>query len=367
MIREFLYDLLQKNKWLNRCEPYEYCPNCNATLPMQKGYSKKELYWICRSCGEVLINPAIDTEDDMVWICDGCKAFLNAQPGFTTDCGEWECKECGYTNRIDESETYASEDEYQASLRNPYKGLSVEEVLELTSYLDVENLGGKENVTLVQNLENNKLYVKKVHRNYDISVYKFLMDNPVSHLPKIISMYEGSNYLITIEEYIEGFTLDKFIATGKMTQRKAIVIATRLCFILSELHNMEKPIIHRDIKPTNIIVSNDGEVFLLDTNIAKWYKPDEIEDTKMFATQYYAAPEQVGYGYSASSTKTDIYAVGVILNEMITGNIPKKEKASGPIWQVIEKCISYEPENRYTADELITELYELYEQEQEYA
>ena len=152
-----------------------------------------------------------------------------------------------------------------------------------------------------------------------------------------------------------------------MTQRKAIVIAIRLCFILSELHNMEKPIIHRDIKPTNIIVSNDGEVFLLDTNIAKWYKPDEIEDTKMFATQYYAAPEQFGYGYSASSTKTDIYAVGVILNEMITGNIPKKEKASGPIWQVIEKCISYEPENRYTADELITELYELYEQEQEYA
>ena len=116
---------------------------------------------------------------------------------------------------------------------------------------------------------------------------------------------------------------------------------------------MEKPIIHRDIKPSNIMINCDLEVFLLDVNIAKWYKPEETEDTRLLGSLYFAAPEQFGYGFSASTEKADIYAVGILLNMMITGKFPKEKKAMGGIWNVIEKCISLNPDDRYSDDKLI--------------
>ena len=77
------------------------------------------------------------------------------------------------------------------------------------------------------------------------------------------------------------------------------------------------------------------------------------EDTRLLGTMYYAAPEQFGYGMSASSEKTDIYAVGVLLNVMLTGKIPKEEPVKGELWSVVERCICLEAKNRYTASELI--------------
>ena len=96
------------------------------------------------------------------------------------------------------------------------------------------------------------------------------------------------------------------------------------------------------------MVNSDLEVFLLDVNVAKWYKPEEKEDTRLLGTLYYVAPEQFGYGFSSSSEKTDIYAIGILMNIMITGKLPKEEKAAGDIWNVIEKCISLNPEDRYS-------------------
>ena len=84
-----------------------------------------------------------------------------------------------------------------------------------------------------------------------------------------------------------------------------------------------------------------------------------MDDTRYMGTQYYAAPEQVGYGFSASSAKSDIYAVGMLLNVMITGHFPKEEKASGKIWDVIERCISLDADKRYSAAELAVTLQNL--------
>lgn len=91
------------------------------------------------------------------------------------------------------------------------------------------------------------------------------------------------------------------------------------------------------------------------------------KDTRLLGTLYFAAPEQFGYGFSASTIKADIYAVGILLNMMLTGKLPKEEKAVGEIWKIIEKCIRLNPEERYSDDELITvldqELGERYERE----
>ena len=119
---------------------------------------------------------------------------------------------------------------------------------------------------------------------------------------------------------------------------------------------MKCPIIHRDIKPSNVMINESGEVFLLDVNVAKWVSTEAKEDTRLLGTLYYAAPEQFGYGFSASTEKTDIYAIGVLLNVMITGKLPKEEQAPAALWKVIEKCICLEADERYSDDELLAVL-----------
>lgn len=96
---------------------YEFCPRCEANLTLQKGYSSEVLYWNCKGCGEMLINPSLS--EDVVWICDKCEAMLNTQTGFSEGCGEWVCTNCGYSNRIDSSQIYLSENEYQEHKKIP--------------------------------------------------------------------------------------------------------------------------------------------------------------------------------------------------------------------------------------------------------
>ena len=90
--------------------------------------------------------------------------------------------------------------------------------------------------------------------------------------------------------------------------------------------------------------------------MAKWYDPEETDDTRYMGTPHFAAPEQAGYGFTASSAKSDIYEVGILLNVMLTGKYPKEQRASGRLWDIIERCIRLEAEERYTAGELIERL-----------
>ena len=333
---------------------YEYCSRCDANLTLQKGYDNSLPYWICKGCGEMLINPTIDS--DVAWICDKCGAMMNIQPGFSEDCEEWACTECGFVNRISDSELYTSEDEYQAEQHNPYKGLPDEDILKLSCYEEGWVLEGKPNITLVRDPDTRNIFVKKCLTTYNKSVYEYLLTHPIKHMPKIKELYESSTCLIVIEEFIEGDTIADHIGQHLFLQDIAVRIAKSVCEILDELHNLKTPIIHRDIKPSNIILTDDDEVYLLDMNVAKWYVAEQTDDTNYMGTQYFAAPEQVGYGLSASSAKSDIYAVGMLLNVMLTGEFPKQKRAEGEIWPIIERCISLEASRRYTAAELIEAL-----------
>ena len=182
------------------------------------------------------------------------------------------------------------------------------------------------------------------------------MSHPVEQMPEILELYESSNCLIVIERYVEGSTVEQLLEQALFSEDRAVHIARQVCTILDKLHHLSTPIIHRDVKPSNIIVTLDDTVILLDVNAAKWYDPDRTDDTRYLGTRFYAAPEQAGYGLSASSVKADIYAVGMLLNVMITGDFPKAKRARGEIWEVIRRCIRLDPEERYTAEELILEL-----------
>ncbi len=334
----------------------EFCPHCGADLTMQKGYSNILPNWICKGCGQMLINPSLDTDSNITWICDKCEATLNIQTGFTDTCEEWKCTECGFINKISPEEVYVSEDEYQSDIHNPYKGLSDEDALELSLFEEEGAIGSRNDIVLVKSVEDGHYYVKKLLTTYDRSIYDYLKVHPIDHMPGICRVFESNNCLIVIEEYIEGKTLSDLLeidgSTTPLSTGNALRIAKCICDILKSLHSLPTPIIHRDIKPSNVMITSDGEVVLLDMNVAKWYDPDKTDDTRYMGTQYYAAPEQVGYGLSASSTKSDIYALGMLMNVMLTGKFPKEEKASDNAWDIIEKCINLNAEDRYSAEEL---------------
>jgi serine/threonine protein kinase len=131
-----------------------------------------------------------------------------------------------------------------------------------------------------------------------------------------------------------------------------VELIRQLCNILRPLHKLNPPIVHRDIKPSNIIITLDGKMVLVDFNSAKESGNTKAQDTVLIGTVGYAAPEQ--YGFSASQPTADIYAVGVLLNELLTGKLPSEEVYGGNLKPIIRKCLQMDPLNRYqTVDELL--------------
>ncbi len=331
---------------------FEFCPRCEANLTLQKGFDSSLPYWECLGCGEMLINPELQTDSGIVWICDQCQAMLNIQPGFSEAFGRWRCAECGHENAINPKEVFASNDEYQSEASNPYHGLSDEDLLRLSAYEEEGYLHNHDNIIFVKHRETGETHIKKHLSTYDKSIYEYLMTHPIEHMPKIVELFEAADTLIVIEELISGDTVEDLLSEGPLKPQQAIGIIIDLTKILEELHHLEKPIIHRDVKPSNVKITPDGEVWLLDMNVAKWHDPNETDDTKHMGTWNYAAPEQVGYGLTASSPKTDVYALGMLLNVMLTGEFPKDRKAKGLIWNIIERCISLDADARFTTAEL---------------
>ena len=100
------------------------------------------------------------------------------------------------------------------------------------------------------------------------------------------------------------------------------------------------------------MISSDGVVKLIDLNAAKEISGESVRDTVLIGTEGYAAPEQ--YGFGPSGVQTDIYALGVLLNVMLTGELPQKRAYSGRLGEVIQVCTKISAQERYgSVDELM--------------
>ena len=200
---------------------------------------------------------------------------------------------------------------------------------------------------LVRQRETGKLFVKK---EVTIDVYYVLKDlknvnNP--HIVAIEGLYTSEKGLYyVIEEYISGETLfDLLQKRGHLNENEAINIVDQILDGLMSIHNLG--IIHRDIKPDNIMISNDGVVKLVDFGIARTVSEEKNRDTRLLGTEGFAAPEQ--FGFRQTDCRTDIYATGVILNLLLTGSYPKDHVYEGLLLKkVIEKATSLDPNDRYT-------------------
>ena len=200
---------------------------------------------------------------------------------------------------------------------------------------------------LVRNTENGHIYVQKELYLFDEEIYRLLKKKPIRNIPRIYEVLPDGECLIIIEEYLSGELLSEILERGPLTERKAFRIVRKLLMILEELHAQTPPIVHRDIKPSNILITPDGTVKLLDMNTAKRSLPGQKEDTALLGTAGYAAPEQ--YGFGASTPQTDIYAVGVLLNRMLTGEYPSRQTAGGRSGKIVERCTRMKPEERYAS------------------
>ena len=234
----------------------------------------------------------------------------------------------------------------------------------LSVYQEVTPLCEKGHIVLVKNEADGQLYVKKTLKSYSLEVYQQLRAKPVENTPTICGLYVekstagpegqiftggkalGADPLVVIEEYLTGSTLEELLhENGIFSEKATIRICLQLCRILMELHGRRPAVIHRDIKPSNVLFSPEGCVKLLDFNAAKVENAARRQDTQLLGTAGFAAPEQ--YGFSASSPQTDIYAMGVLMNTMLTGNLPTDQLAGGRLRRIILQCLQMAPKDRY--------------------
>lgn len=139
--------------------------------------------------------------------------------------------------------------------------------------------------------------------------------------PNIVNVYdvgEEDNIHYIVMELVEGITLKKYIEKKvRLTTKEAISIAIQVAMGIEAAHNNH--IIHRDIKPQNIIISKEGKVKVTDFGIAKAASSNTITSNVM-GSVHYTSPEQARGGFS--DEKSDIYSMGITLFEMITGRVP---------------------------------------------
>ena len=217
--------------------------------------------------------------------------------------------------------------------------------LQLSYYETVTEINGEHQITLVRHRENGRFYVKKVLSIYHPDVYRQLMESPIQGLPKIQCLYEENNRLTVIEEFISGINLEDLLAEkGAIPLDTVIRYSLELCHILSALHALRPPIIHRDIKPENLVLTPDGHIILLDLDASRPGISKE-KDTNLLGTKGYAAPEQ--YGFGSSDEKTDVYALGILMNTFLWGHFEQRVFPHGPLKRIIDKCTRIDPKKRY--------------------
>ncbi len=205
-------------------------------------------------------------------------------------------------------------------------------------------------------LEHKTSHIRVIKRTFsgNAEVYKALLNHKIKNIPQIIDVIENDDNITVIEEYIEGVTLSELLQEALYNEKSVKKLISELCDVLAILHGHN--IIHRDIKPENIMIDKTQTVKLIDFDSARIYKPYYPKDTEYLGTVGYAAPEQ--YGDTQTDSRTDIYAVGVLMNIMLTGKTPSVQLYNGSLGNVIEKCIPVNPDKRYqTADELKKALY----------
>jgi serine/threonine protein kinase len=143
------------------------------------------------------------------------------------------------------------------------------------------------------------------------------------NLPRVYAYFTEEECSYLVMDYINGETLEASLAKkGTLSFEEMLPLAVQLCDVLHYLHSQQPPIIFRDLKPANIMLAGT-HLYLIDFGIARHFKAGKSKDTVAMGSQGYAAPEQ--YGKAQTSTQADIYALGAVMHQMLTGDDPSEQ------------------------------------------
>lgn len=207
-----------------------------------------------------------------------------------------------------------------------------------------------------------KVAAKNCKENVEAE-YHLLKSLSHKSLPYAIDYFEHDECHYLIREYMEGLTLMQLVEEkGPRSKSETLRIALELCDVLHYLHSQTPPVIHRDIKPQNIILSPQGECSLIDFGIARRYHIDAPKDTVFMGTEATAAPEQ--FGYMQTDVRSDIYSLGVLMLYLAADTFDvlhcREYIADKKLAKIISKCTSFSPDNRYaTVKQLKMQLMQL--------
>ena len=143
-------------------------------------------------------------------------------------------------------------------------------------------------------------------------------------LPKLYDYFTDTEHWYLVMDFIEGETLERHLEQtigGQFLHLLDVLrVGIQLCIVLDYMHTHQPPIIFRDLKPSNVMLLPNGNIRLIDFGIARYFKPGQFRDTMAFGSPGYAAPEQ--YGKTQTTPYADIYSLGALLHQMLTGNDP---------------------------------------------
>ncbi|HSA78646.1 MAG TPA: serine/threonine-protein kinase [Nitrospirota bacterium] len=180
------------------------------------------------------------------------------------------------------------------------------------------------------------------------------------NLPKVYDYFSFPGRYYIIMEYVKGKTLEKILHTRKgrpVDERQALSWALQVCKTMHFLTVQKPPVVFRDLKPANIMIDRNSRVRLIDFGIARFFKEAKSEDTFVYGTPGYAAPEQ--YGTGQTDVRSDIFSLGATLHHCLTGRNPSENpldfpdprslnpKLSKGTAEIIRKALQQEREKRF--------------------
>jgi len=198
--------------------------------------------------------------------------------------------------------------------------------------------------------------VKRFLREFKICE---MLDHP--NIARAIGAAKQDNQIFFVMEYVPGTNLDDRIEGGDIALGDALDVVRQACLGLGHAH--ANGVVHRDIKPGNLIVRDDGVVSIIDFGIA--YKEEEgvksvTQEGAVMGTPYYMSPEQ-SKGLADTDHRTDIYAIGIVLYEMISGRTPSgllsPDAVPEGLGRIIGRATAYHRDKRYASmDALVADI-----------
>lgn len=235
--------------------------------------------------------------------------------------------------------------------------------LEKYKKLTVLSSTSKCETVLAMNTDTNQIVVFKTMEKHAHDVYMKLTKLNNINVVKVEDCFLHNDKCIAVEEFVNGNRLCDILA-NKIDIALIGSYIKQICDGLKDVHKLG--IVHRDLQPKNIIITNENKLKIIDFDIARIKKENASNDTELWGTAGYAAPEQ--FGFAQTDERSDIYSLGVIIDEMIRPYVEpvnvilndKDQKTITRLSKISKKCKEMDPENRYKSiDEILRSIKDL--------